>query len=592
MTQDETVLTPTALKLRSVLALLVLQHNRVVSTNALTEEIWQDPPPRSVLTTLQTYIYQLRKLLTSGECPPGMLVTRPSGYLAAIDPEDLDVFVFERLIRQGSALLDEGDPARAATRLREALALWRGPVLTDVQCGPILEAHAVRLQESQLQAVELRIDADLRLGRHRALISELRSLISEHPLHERFYSQLMLSLYRSERRFEALDVYQRLHSVIRRELGLEPSPSLRRLQLRMLSADPLLDARAGAEGIARAGVVLAPAQLPPSTMDFSGRQDELGTIRESLSPHPGLVPSAQILQVVGAAGVGKSALAVRAAHQLRSVYPDGQFFAELSVGGRQADPAEVLAGFLRVVGVRQHEIPATLAERSRMFRTWSADRRVLLLLDGAAHAEQVQPLLPSGRRCAVLITSRTFLQGPVGTMSIELGELDPVEAVSMLARIVGRGRIAREHAQAEHAVSLCGYLPLAIRAVGNQLRLSRHWPLAKSVARLQDPAGRLSALSAIGADLRAGFGDSYGVLDAGEQRLFREIGRLGPPVVTAAEAAGLLAVTERDAEAALDRLVEVRLLGAEGPFHYRMPDLVRIYSGELADDETLQKACC
>ncbi|MGW0520107.1 BTAD domain-containing putative transcriptional regulator [Crossiella sp. NPDC003009] len=573
-----------------MLALLILQHNRVVSINSLMEEIWRDPPPRSVLTTLQTYIYQLRKLLPSGDAQQGMLLTRPSGYLAAINPEDLDMFVFERKLEESSALLEDGDPDRAAAQLRDALALWRGPALADVQCGPILEAHVVRLEERRLQAVELRIEADLRLGRHRALTSELRSLISEHPLHERFYSQLMISLYRSERRFEALDVYQQLHSVIRRELGLEPSPSLKRLQLRMLSADPLLDLRATAEGIARAGVALPPAQLPPGTMDFSGRQTELAMVRESLTGFPGPASSVQIMQVVGPAGVGKSALAIQAAHQLRGAYPDGQLYAELAgTADERADPSEVLAGFLRAVGVRQCELPATPAERSRMFRTWSADRRLLVVLDGATDPGQVLPLLPSGRRCAVLITSRALLRGPMATMSVELDGMTPAESVAMLARVVGRDRVARERTQAELLTTLCDHLPLAIRAVGNQLRLSRHWPLAKSVARLQDPRQRLSALNQVGADLRAGFGDSYRMLGETEQRLFREIGRHGMPLLTVAEAAELMDEDGRGAETALDRLVEVRLLQVEGPSLYRLPELACLYAAELAEVESSRR---
>lgn len=246
-------ITPTAPKPRQVLALLALHADRVVPVSALIEELWGTTPPRSARTTLQTYVLQLRELIAvavekdeqdggEGESrrrtAKDVLVTMPSGYLLASGGGESDVRMFERLAGVGYRAMDAGDFPGAARQLREALMLWSGTAFADVQAGAQLDMEIKRLEESRLCALDQRIEADLRLGRHRELLSELTVLVNRYRTHESLHGQFMLALYRSGRRGEALEVYQRLRATLVRDLGLEPSAGLRRLQRSILTANP------------------------------------------------------------------------------------------------------------------------------------------------------------------------------------------------------------------------------------------------------------------------------------------------------------------------------------------------------------------
>ncbi|MET9945736.1 AfsR/SARP family transcriptional regulator [Streptomyces sp. NPDC006341] len=244
---------PTAPKPRQVLALLAFHADRVVPVSALIEELWAGEPPRSARTTLQTYVLQLRALIAAalergaeggGQRGVGartakdVLLTLPGGYLLSSGGGRLDVREFDRLAGSGYRAMDAGDFSGAARLLREALALWSGPAFADVQSGVQLDMEIRRLEETRLCALDQRIEADLRLGRHRELLAELTVLVTRYRTHENLHGQFMLALHRSGRRGEALDVYQRLRGTLVRELGLEPSVALRRLQRSILMAGP------------------------------------------------------------------------------------------------------------------------------------------------------------------------------------------------------------------------------------------------------------------------------------------------------------------------------------------------------------------
>ncbi|RKE21266.1 AfsR/SARP family transcriptional regulator [Streptomyces sp. TLI_171] len=238
---------PSAGKPRQILALLSLYANQVVPVPTLLEELWGMETPRSALTTLQTYILHLRRLLAQAlgpDAPCGakdILVTRHGGYLLEVQPGAVDVHEYDRLAELGRDASDAGDDEEAAQIYREALALWRGPALVDVKVGPILDIELARLEESRLRVLERRIEADLRLDRHADLVAELTGLTVRHPLHEGLHAQAMVALYRSGRQWQALEVYQALRGRLVEELGLEPSPRVRKLQQAMLAADPALD---------------------------------------------------------------------------------------------------------------------------------------------------------------------------------------------------------------------------------------------------------------------------------------------------------------------------------------------------------------
>lgn len=238
---------PTAAKPRQILALLALHIGQVVTVPALIEELWGMNPPRSALTTLQTYIMQLRRRIEAALAVSGasgakeVLVTRYGGYMLDVAPDDVDAYRFERLVAGGAKALEEGKNDTASQLLRSALEMWRGQALVDVQIGLRLGVEVTRLEESRLAVLESRIDADLRLGRHNTLLSELSVLAARYPIHENLCAFYMLALYRSGRQWRALEVFKQLRQTLVDELGVEPSARLQHLQRAILNSDPALD---------------------------------------------------------------------------------------------------------------------------------------------------------------------------------------------------------------------------------------------------------------------------------------------------------------------------------------------------------------
>jgi DNA-binding SARP family transcriptional activator len=220
---------------RALLARLLLDANRTVAIERLVEDLWGEAAPASALKMVHIYVSKLRK-----ELPDGMLVTRAPGYALAIDPEALDLTLFERLREQGRAALAAGFAAKAADLIRAALAMWRGAALAEFD-EPFAVVESARLEELRLASVEDRIEADLALGRHAAVVGELEALVAGNPLRERLWGQLMLARYRSGRQAEALAAYRELRELLTGELGIEPSLALRELEHRMLRQDPTLD---------------------------------------------------------------------------------------------------------------------------------------------------------------------------------------------------------------------------------------------------------------------------------------------------------------------------------------------------------------
>ncbi|MEC4017641.1 AfsR/SARP family transcriptional regulator [Streptomyces sp. H27-D2] len=245
---------PSAAKPRQILALLALQADHVVTVPTLMEEIWGEDVPRSAATTLQTYILQLRRKIAVAldgdplRAAKDVLVTQHGGYLLQIQPGQVDVDEFGQLAASGRAAFDAGDDRAASELLGRALNMWQGPALVDVRVGGVLELEVLRMDEDRMAALERRIDADLRLGRHTEIVPELRVLVARHPMHENYCAQLMTALHRSGNAWRALESYQRLRGTLIDELGMEPSPKLQRLHQAVLSGDPRLDVTAGAVG--------------------------------------------------------------------------------------------------------------------------------------------------------------------------------------------------------------------------------------------------------------------------------------------------------------------------------------------------------
>jgi DNA-binding SARP family transcriptional activator len=478
-------------KPRALLAVLLLRAGQVVPADALVDAIWGEEPPDTARALVQSYVSALRRALPgeAGET----IQTRSPGYVLEPGPGRVDLVRFEELTAQGRRAAAEGDHRSAARALREALALWRGPALGGV--GGALRGEAVRLEEARQAALEERISAELEIaGQEADLATELTALVAAHPTRERLRGQLMLALYRLGRQADALAVYGEGRAVLADELGIDPGPELNRMHEAVLRADPgLLPGRraVGPTPAARTGGAPRPVSLlPPALGDFTGRETESAQVAEWLTGPRGAMP---VVVVSGPAGVGKSALAVQAAHRVAERYPDGQLYAELHGFSEPVPPGEVLGRLLRALGADPPEDPA---ERGDLFRSLVAGRRVLLVLDDAGSESQVRPLLPGSASCGVLVTSRTRLGGLVGARRTDLDVLDDVCGLELLARVIGTTwGDPREESAARRIVDLCGGLPLALRIAGARLAIRRHWTPSMLADRLADEHRRLDELS-------------------------------------------------------------------------------------------------
>lgn len=579
--------TPSAPKLRQILAVLTLRFNEVVHREALVDEVWGDRPPRNAAAALHTYMYELRRELFA-EVPTSatrFLQTRQQGYLARIPAEEIDVTVFERLVAEGAAAL-AGDAARAREHLANALSLYRGRALGNIRCGELLSGHVTRLEEGRLRALDMRIEADLQLGRHQEVIGELRAIVAGQPFHEGFHAKLMLALHRSGRRNEALDTYRVLRRRLVEELGIEPGQTVQRTQLALVSNEAVREPGVRPQALTSPRVT-PPAQLPRDIPDFTGRNAFLraavGRLTDARSG--GVIP---VLSIRGMPGVGKTAAAVHLAHLVRDSFPDGQFFARL--GGTEAipdDAAEIAALFLRGCGMAAADVPTCPAERTAALRTWSADRRALVVLDDAASADQVQALLPGGAGCAVILTSRMPLYGLPGVEIYELTPFDLDDSRDLLARILGERRVAAEPAAAAEIVRMMGGLPLALGLIGQRLTAFPGMGLGAFLATLSQTfrARPLSALSAVGPDLHAALESSYRRLSDQDRRAFRLLSTLGDGDFGAEDAARVFLVDPVTAELVLLRLadvhfVEVLSVAASPEHRYVLHSVTRAFALE------------
>jgi DNA-binding SARP family transcriptional activator len=403
---------------RTVLAVLLLRAGRVVSASALAEAVWGDTPPPGARNTIQGQVKRLRQLLGPAS---ERIVTRAPGYLISVQPGELDEHEFADLRARAEGAAAALDWELAASLLREALALWAGEPLADVPSQLLQGTDAPRLAELRLGALEGRIDADLRLGQSE-VVAELRGLVTQFSFRERLWELLMLALYRAGRQGEALSAYQQARELLRAELGIEPGYQLQQLHHQILRADPALaTSLAGARRAAR-----IPRQLPGSLPDFTGRVAEVGRLREALVVAGGRPGSGPVAVITGAAGIGKTALALHTAHLAADQFPDGQLHANLAgTSRRPASPADVLARFLRDLGMPAGDVPADTCEREASYRSILADRRILLVLDDARDAAQVRSLMPGSADSAVVITSRRRLPDLIASCRCDLAELGP-----------------------------------------------------------------------------------------------------------------------------------------------------------------------
>ncbi|MFB7895742.1 BTAD domain-containing putative transcriptional regulator [Streptomyces xiamenensis] len=596
---------------RAVLAALLLRGPRPVTVDGIISAVWGSSPPGHAVNLVQKYISGLRRALPAGT----PITLTGSGYV--LRPEGgLDLWEFEELCARARTLRDAGRPAEAIDALGRAVGLWRGDLVEGTD-GPGIELERDRLTERLVAAEEEMYGLGLRLGRGAEHVPELVRLTSQYPQRERLHGLLMRSLAQSGRQTEALDVYTRVRRRLAEEYGADPGPELRDAHQWVLSgaADerrPGTGAGAGAgarevgrdgagggggDDDARAAVappagpapaalaggyppVAEPAQLPYPVFGFTGRTAEAKRITSLL-----LSGGMPVVCVEGTAGIGKTALAVRCAQQVAASFPDGQLFADLRGFDPLApvEPGQVLGEFLRALGVPPRRIPPAVHERSALLRSVLAHRRALLVLDNAADADQVLPLLPGSAHCAVLITSRRRLTGLAvhsGAHRVQLPVLSVRESDALLRTVLGPPAAGDEAAIAEIA-RLCGHLPLALRVVAARAAISPHIPLAAVARRLAEsgPLAGVSAPEDERVSVAASLALSYRGLDTTVQRVLRHIGLIPGPDLTQAAAAAVAGVAEPVAGRALSVLSAAHLIEQHHADRFRFPhDLLREYA--------------
>lgn len=579
-------------KQRTALAALLLAEGTVLSDERLTVLLWGWQPPATSTRQLYTYVSRLRTRL--GPCL--RLERHGTGYRMDIGDASFDRTAFRTLAAMGRADLLARRYQDAERRLDQALGLWHGPALTGVT-DQLRESEASQLEEARLAALEDHAEAALALGRHTELIPALTHQVALQPIRERLRGQLMTALFRSGRQADALAVCDRGNEALAEELGIDPGPALRTLRQEILtgalappeaperatatvSHPPAVAARAEEPEALPASPDQAspvPATLPAAPADFVGRTAETRELLTALRGRRGAV-------ITGAAGTGKSALALRAAEQCREDFPQGRLHADLRTadGGPRA-PGEVLGWFLSALGVTPERTPGALDERIQLYRTLLSTRRLLVVLDNAFDDAQVRPLLPGEGPSRTLITGvRSHLASLEGLHMVRLGPLEPIEAGQLLAAVAGPERLTASPEAAARIAESCDRLPLALRIAAARLAAHPHWTAGMLADRLARPGRRLAELRLGSLDLRSGLRNVADQLDPADRTAAGILAATGLTRLTAGDAVALLGTAADEAEELLERLVDAQLLdawstdGANG-LCYRFPPLVQLF---------------
>jgi DNA-binding SARP family transcriptional activator/tetratricopeptide (TPR) repeat protein len=572
------IVRPVARRQRIVLAMLLLEANHVVPIPRLVFAIWDDAPPSTAVGQVQTCLSALRRQLVDAGLPD-VIATVSGGYLMRVPADQLDLAQFDELAARARAAARDERLREAAGYFQQALAIWTGAPLHGYESRVVGDVSA-GLTERYLALLEESVEVRLRLGLHRELVPELTAIAAAHPFRERLCGYTMLALSEDGRQSDALELYRQTRRLLVDELGVEPGPALREVQRAVLVGENTLvpvDT-----GTLREQP--SPRMFPPDISDFVGRDEELALVRTDISATAD-PESPRVVILTGPGGIGKSALSVRVARELAAAYPDGQLYANmLGAQIRPRDPAEVLDTFLRTLGVAGSAIPKTTDERSAVFRSRLARRKVLVLLDDAANEEQILPLLTSGDQVAFLVTSRFRLTNIPGARNVEVGLLPAGASVQLLEQVLGHDRVAEEPAAAEALVGLCEGLPLALRIAAARLASRPHWSITQLTSRLLDEHRRLDELMHRGMSIRANITVTHERLPKDAQRLFRLLALIDAPAFGKWVAVALLGMDETAAEDTLEALADVRLLEVDracfGNHRYHFHDLIRLYARE------------
>ncbi|MFA1546450.1 AfsR/SARP family transcriptional regulator [Actinomadura chokoriensis] len=559
-------------KERCVLAVLLMNPGRPVTSDVLIDRVWDADAPARARDLLYPHVARLRRSLHAlGGAV--RLEHRSGAYVLEVDPDSIDYQRFRSLRDQARAIADSGHADEAVRLLTEALRLWRGDPLGGV-AGRWAAQRRRGMQEELLEAASMRAKLELEQGEHSRIVPELKDLVERFPGDEKPVELLMLALHRDGRTGEALRVYERARQRLAAELGASPNTELRELHRRILTGDP------GLMTPSRTTRPAPPSDLPRDLHTFTGREPELDRLTALAE---GSDTAVTVLAIDGMPGVGKSTLAIHLAHRLAPRYPEGQIFIDLCAHDPEREPlgpAFALDRLLRTVGVAADRIPPDLDGRAALWRSELAQRRTMLVLDNALGHDQIRLLLPGAPGCLVLITSRRRLAGLDAARTLSLNVLTPEKAALLLIKSAGLAPDADPDA-VRTVVRLCGHLPLAVQLIGNRLRHRKSWTVADLAERLGGEGRLLTEIRAENRELSLAFELSYLGLDSAMRHAFRILSLHPGMDLTAPDAAELLNTDKATAETLLDTLHDHHLIDEPQRGRYRFHDLIREYARQL-----------
>lgn len=603
-------LTVSSPKQRVLLASLLLRADQVVTSDELIRRLWDDQPPRDTRAALHVHTTRLRALLREaldlGD--PSVIETHPGGYRLAMDPVALDLTRYRKAAREARVARSEGDADRELAAVERALAEWRGDPFETVPSASLQTEVVPQLAEERLTLVERRVALVLGLGGSADLIPQLRALATEHPVRERLREYLMRALHSSGQVAAALEEYRDYYRMLDRELGLPPGQELQELHRQLLaetgelhtprtspSGDrdayraPELRRPAGTQPANPSAPWMVHRQLPPEPTHFVGREELLEQVVAALTPRQrAAVP---LVSLVGPPGIGKTALALRAAHRLSFAYPDGQWYVRLHDARGGARPVhDIIAELLQSSGVDVSVLPTERHQLTGVLRSRLADRRVLIVIDDVNDSEQIPDLLPGSPSSAVLALHREYrpdLVAVYGARSFTLDLLSQKEGEEVLTAVLGRATESLCGTAVAELVELCGRLPLALRIAAGHLA-GRPWRSVESFVealREGDPLELLALGDSPATAVRAAFSVAYESLPAMSRRFFRLLGVVGDVAFTARTAAQLVGCELQVADQLLDKLAAAQLIEVSSQDTYRFHSLIALYAAERGVEE-------